>query len=168
MIPIALDPARVRMGLTGRGPHADRRLRLLRGGGADVRICTERSSDEALRRQHLLWIVGLPEADALALAERARALGVLVNVEDVREGCDFHNVAEVRRGNLLLTVSTNGRSPGLAALIRGQLAEMFGPEWGERVERAASARDAARASGRSMAEVAKETSLLVGAAGWLG
>ena len=42
-------------------------------------------------------------------------------------------MAEVRRGDLLLTVSTGGASPGLAARIRARLAAEFGPEWAERV-----------------------------------
>ena len=69
-----------------------------------------------------------PQLAALARSER-----VLVNVEDRPALCDFHSVAEVRRGDLLLTVSTGGASPGLAARIRARLAAEFGPEWAERV-----------------------------------
>lgn len=168
MIPVAIDPARVRIGLIGRGPQAERRLELLRDAGADVLFHADPPDHRELEGMQLLWIVGLPEDDALELARKARARGVLVNVEDVRQGCDFHNVAEVRRGDLLLTVSTNGRSPGLAAMIRRRLAESFGPEWSERLDRVAEERAVARAAGRPMAEVARETSLLVGAQGWLG
>ena len=50
-----------------------------------------------------------------ALAGRARAQGILVNVEDEPLLCDFHVPATVRRGDLLLTVSSAGRSPGLVA-----------------------------------------------------
>ena len=67
---------------------------------------------------------------------------MLVNVEDRPALCDFHSVAEVRRGDLLLTVSTGGASPGLAARIRARLAAEFGPRMG------GPARSAARASGQ--------------------
>ena len=66
----------------------------------------------------------------------------LVNVEDVKPWCDFHNPALVRRGDLLLTVSTNGRSPGLAARIRRQLAATFGAEWADRLSTIGRKRDA--------------------------
>ena len=84
-----------------------------------------------------LWIVGLPDDEAAALAALARSERVLVNVEDRPALCDFHSVAEVRRGDLLLTVSTGGASPGLAARIRARLAADFGPEWAERARPAA-------------------------------
>ena len=81
----------------------------------------------------VLWIAGLPVDAAAALAALARSERVLVNVEDRPQLCDFHSVAEVRRGDLLLTVSTGGASPGLSARIRARLATEFGPEWGERL-----------------------------------
>ena len=80
-----------------------------------------------------LWIVGLPDDEAAELAALARSERVLVNVEDRPALCDFHSVAEVRRGDLLLTVSTGGASPGLAARIRARLAAEFGPEWADRL-----------------------------------
>ena len=85
-----------------------------------------------------MWIVDLPLAQAAPLARAARAAGCLVNVEDVIELCDFHNPAQVRRGDLLLTVSTGGKSPGLAARIRSELARTFGPEWSDRLNRIAA------------------------------
>ena len=90
---------------------------------------------------------------------------MLVNVEDRPALCDFHSVAEVRRGDLLLTVSTGGASPGLAARIRARLAAEYGPEWADR------ARPAARASRRRGAgterDVAALTDALLHANGWL-
>ena len=41
----------------------------------------------------------------------------------------MHTVASVRRGDLLLTVSTGGRSPTLTAQIRRELAAAYGPEY---------------------------------------
>ena len=55
----------------------------------------------------------------------------------------------VRRGDLLLTVSTGGRSPGLASWTRTRLEAEFGPEWATLLDLLADARDELRATGRS-------------------
>ncbi len=89
---------------------------------------------------------------------------MLVNVEDRPALCDFHSVAAVRRGDLLLTVSTGGASPGLAARIRARLATEFGPEWAERVALLRSRRDAWRRDGEDVGDL---TDALLRANGWL-
>ena len=73
----------------------------------------------------------------------------------------------MRRGDLLLTVSTAGRSPGLAARIRARLARAFGPEWVERVERIGEQRTAWRRERHSLEELARLTSAAIDAQGWL-
>ena len=100
---------------------------LVRAAGPALRNFLPGRPDLAALRA--LWIAGLPDDEAAALAALARSERVLVNVEDRPALCDFHSVAEVRRGDLLLTVSTGGASPGLAARIRARLAADFGPEW---------------------------------------
>lgn len=65
-----------------------------------------------------------------AVAMAARAQGLLVNVVDAPEEGDFWLPAVVRRGELLLTVSTGKASPALARRLRQQLEAAFGPEWG--------------------------------------
>jgi precorrin-2 dehydrogenase/sirohydrochlorin ferrochelatase len=89
---------------------------------------------------------------------------VLVNVEDRPALCDFHSVAAVRRGDLLLTVSTGGASPGLAARIRARLADQYGPEWADRL---ALLRDHRAAWRRDGGDVAARTDALLHANGWL-
>ena len=74
-----------------------------------------------------------PEERA-AIAAAARARGVLVNVMDDVACCDFAAPAVVRRGELVIAVSTGGRSPALARRLREELADRFGPEWAEAVE----------------------------------
>jgi precorrin-2 dehydrogenase/sirohydrochlorin ferrochelatase len=56
----------------------------------------------------------------------ARRRGVLCNVVDVPEYCDFFYPAVVRRGDLQIAVSTAGQSPSLAQKIRQQLERQFG------------------------------------------
>ncbi|MFY9644314.1 MAG: bifunctional precorrin-2 dehydrogenase/sirohydrochlorin ferrochelatase [Terriglobales bacterium] len=64
----------------------------------------------------------------------AQRHGVLCNVVDVPEYCDFFYPAVVRRGDLQIAVSTAGQSPSLAQSIRQQLEGQFGPGYAEWVE----------------------------------
>jgi precorrin-2 dehydrogenase/sirohydrochlorin ferrochelatase len=60
----------------------------------------------------------------------AQRRGVLCNVVDVPDLCDFFYPAVVRRGDLQIAVSTAGQSPSLAQKIRQQLEKQFGPGYG--------------------------------------
>jgi len=185
MIPVSLDPGALNLALAGHGTAALRRWHLLAEGGAERALCFADEPDAALAaaagahyREGLpdaatlagldvLWVVGMPDATAAALADAARAQKVLVNVEDRREHCFFHNAAEVRRGDLLLTISTNGRSPGLAQRIRSFLSGTFGPEWGDRLETLGRQRAAWRAEGDELPALAAKTETFLQQTGWL-
>jgi len=184
VIPCALDPLRVRIAVAGRGAAARRRATLLAAGAPDLPLFTDAPEGigavpgnvvlrdglpdaVALSDLSALWIAGLPAEEAARLARLARVLRVLVNVEDAPALCDFHSVAEVRRGHLLIAISTGGRSPGLAALVRRWIAAAFGPEWAGRTEAIGAQRAAWRAEGASMAEVAERTEAAVEAARWM-
>lgn len=54
---------------------------------------------------------------------------ILLNVVDVPARCNFIVPAVVRRGSLMLAVSTNGASPGLSKKIRQKLEKVFGEEY---------------------------------------
>lgn len=60
----------------------------------------------------------------------AHRRGILCNVVDVPELCDFYYGAVVRRGDLQIAISTNGQSPSLAQKLRGQLERQFSPAYG--------------------------------------
>lgn len=57
----------------------------------------------------------------------AQVRGILCNVVDVPDLCDFFYPSVVRRGDLQIAVSTAGQSPSLAQKIRQQLERQFGP-----------------------------------------
>src|SRR5690348_1830412 len=63
------------------------------------------------------------------LHAEARRRGVLCNVVDVPELCDFYYPAVAQRGALQIAVSTSGQSPALAQRLRKELEEQFGPEY---------------------------------------
>jgi precorrin-2 dehydrogenase / sirohydrochlorin ferrochelatase len=185
MIPLALDPKCVNVAVAGNGPLALRRLQMLRKAGAAEALLFADAPEAALAAEagtylrpalpdaaalgalHVLWIVDLTPCIAAELATLARGLRVLVNVEDVPQFCDFHSVAEVRRGDLLLTVSTGGAAPGLAGTIRRNLENCFGPEWGERVSEISALRQGWQAAGVDMPEAARRIDALVEAGCWL-
>jgi precorrin-2 dehydrogenase len=77
-------------------------------------VCVAASADPATRA---------------AVSRAARDRGVLVNVMDDVEHCDFAAPALVRRGDLLIAISTGGRSPALARRLREELERRFGDEW---------------------------------------
>ena len=59
----------------------------------------------------------------------AQSRGVLCNIVDVPDLCDFFYPSVVRRGDLQIAVSTAGQSPSLAQKIRRQLEQQFGPAY---------------------------------------
>src|SRR5262249_24869083 len=65
----------------------------------------------------------------------AQRRGVLCNVVDVPELCDFYYPAVVRRGALQIAISTAGESPALAQRLRKKLEKQSGPEYSEWVRR---------------------------------
>jgi precorrin-2 dehydrogenase/sirohydrochlorin ferrochelatase len=62
-----------------------------------------------------------------SIYREAQKRGVLCNVVDVPELCDFYYPAVVRRGDLQIAISTSGQSPSLAQKLRQQLERQFGP-----------------------------------------
>ena len=66
-----------------------------------------------------------------SIYREARLRGVLCNVVDDPEYCDFYYPAVVRRGDLQIAVSTNGRSPSLSQKLRQQLERQFGPGYAQ-------------------------------------
>lgn len=61
----------------------------------------------------------------------AQDRGILCNVVDVPEQCDFYYPSVVKRGDLQIAISTSGQSPSLAQRIRHQLEQQFGPAYSD-------------------------------------
>ena len=164
MLPIVLSDEFTAVGLAGDGEGRARRASLLAEAGMNPIAV---SLDCPLPKIGVLFVAGLDNATAVALAAKARAAGILVNVEDVPELCDFHVPAIVRRGDLVLTASTGGQAPGLARRLREWLEGRFGPEWKLHMEEVSAARAGWRADGLPPDEVSRRTRALVSEKGWL-
>jgi precorrin-2 dehydrogenase/sirohydrochlorin ferrochelatase len=185
MFPIVLDPGALKVVLVGEGDAALKRLELLDAAGvihvevysaspgadlrsrAGSRLKGERPSSKALEAAHLVLLAGLGKDESEALATLAREAGRLVNTEDVKALCDFHVPSVVRRGDLLLTVSTGGRSPGLARRLRRHMEALFGPEWAGRLDELADRRDGWRRQGMDIPDIGRHTDAYVDEKGWL-
>jgi precorrin-2 dehydrogenase/sirohydrochlorin ferrochelatase len=186
MYPILFDPAHVRAVVVGRGPGAVRRISGLEAAGvSDIRVFASEPDNEIaakagarliarlpgaedLEGATLVLVAGLEDGAAEVIATAARDVGIAVNVEDRLPLCDFHLPATVRRGDLLLTASTGGRSPGLARALREHLEGAFGPEWAERLDALAEARQGWRAQGADFSTVSRRTQEWIDREGWFG
>lgn len=73
--------------------------------------------------------------------EEARARGLLVNVVDDPDHCNFIAPSVVRRGPLTLAISTSGRCPALSRHLRRRLEREFGPAYAGYVELLGDLRD---------------------------
>jgi len=169
MLPIVLDPRALRVGVAGTGKGLTRRLELLTEARVSPSAIFEgySPSPEDLAVLNILFVSGLDESASRGLAQAARRAGVLVNVEDQPALCDFHVPAQVRRGDLLLTVSTGGRSPGLARALREDIERRFGPDWGDKLDKIAQMRAVWRSQGASTEEISERTRNFLAAEEWL-
>ncbi len=157
MLPIILNPAIARVGLAGLGEGLSRRKEVLWAAGIAPLPIAADADAEALQDLQVLFVAGLSPQQSTRLAKAARTAGVLVNIEDQPALCDFHMPAVVRRGDLLVTISTGGKAPGLARLIREWIERRLGLEWAGLLEDIARARTAWKREGRSLGEVSQKT-----------
>jgi len=164
LLPIVLNQEAVSVGLIGAGDALSRRQAMLAEAGIEPTYLPEAGPLTGL---NVLFVAGLDRGISERLARQAREEGILVNVEDVPELCDFHVPASIRRGDLVLTVSTGGKSPGLAKLIREWLEHKIAPEWNGRLRDVARARASWRAEGHAPSEVSKRIRDFVRERDWL-
>jgi len=89
-----------------------------------------------------------PEVNA-AVFDDGEEAGVWVNGADDPANCSFTLPSLLRRGPLMVTVSTGGRSPALSRWLRQRLETEVGPEFEVLLELLAAERDRLKAEGRS-------------------
>jgi precorrin-2 dehydrogenase/sirohydrochlorin ferrochelatase len=153
--------------VVGGGPVAARKVEGLLACGARVHVVAPDLSDavraltppatcdarryrpgEAASYRLVVAATGSPEVDGAVFAD-GEAAGVWVNSADDLEHCSFTLPSVLRRGALVVAVSTSGRSPALSSWLRARLEDDVGPEYATLLELLAAERDAIRAAGRS-------------------
>jgi len=149
LYPLDLKMEGRRCAVIGGGSVAERKVESLRTCGAHVTVVSPECTKtlEKWAAEGLIDVVKrpfLPEdvKDTMlvvaatnvrevneAIFAAGRAEGVLVNVVDVPDLCDFYVPATVTRGDLQIAVSTSGTCPAMAKSIRKRLEKLFGPEY---------------------------------------
>lgn len=170
--PICLDISGKRCVVVGGGSVAERKVRRLLACGARVEVVgkTLTSVLTAWKGQgkivHLeggyedsflagaALAIGATDSEGVngRIAADARKRGIPVNIVDNPALCDFILPSVVERGDLLIAVSTGGKSPALAAKLREELEEVYGPEYAVLVEILGDLRERVIAAGGPSAE----------------
>lgn len=158
--------------VVGAGRIAESKIESLARCGACVRVVAPQATEavrEAARAGKIAWeqrrfrnsdmtgvflvVAGTSSPDLhQRIFQLARRRGILCNVVDVPERCDFYYPAVVRRGPLQIAISTSGRVPSLAQRLRQELEAHFPAEYGEWTEVVGRARDLVMAGTHSPEE----------------
>lgn len=136
-LPIFLNLKGRTVVVLGSGPAAEAKARLVtRAGGIVV---------STWQPEAALGFVALDDqAAAITAAAELRARGLLVNVVDRPEHCDFTTPAIVDRAPVTIAIGTGGASAGLAKAVRQRIEALLPARLGELAAALAAARDATR------------------------
>jgi siroheme synthase-like protein len=167
--PVNLVVAGRRCVVVGAGRIATRKIGALLEAGArvhvvapqlDPRVAAWRDAGDVMVAQRAFepvdldgaWLAttatGVREVDH-AVFEAGEHRHVFVNSADDPANCSFTLMSVVRRGDLVVTIGTNGRSPALAAWLKDRLGTQLGPEYETLLELLSQERESMRAVGRS-------------------
>jgi precorrin-2 dehydrogenase / sirohydrochlorin ferrochelatase len=102
--------------------------RLLENG--DIRLLAEEFDESLIRGAFLIVIATNDMTLNRRISLIAKDRNILVNAVDQPEECSFIVPSVIKRGDLLIAVSTSGKSPALAKRIREALECKFGDEYG--------------------------------------
>ena len=160
-LPIFLDINGKRTLVVGGGVIAARKADLLLRAGSDVTIVAPELGDELklLKETHVfnhktgsltaedlkgcVVAFGTSDDDTVndELCELAASAGVMVNVSDKTESCDFIMPAVVDRTPLLVAISSGGTSPLLVRMLKARFETTIPAAYGRLAEFAGSYRD---------------------------
>ena len=81
----------------------------------------------------MFLVIGATDDERLnrQISKDAEQAQILCNIADRPEVCNFILPSIVRRGDLVITISTSGKSPALAKHLRQKLETQFGPEYAD-------------------------------------
>jgi precorrin-2 dehydrogenase/sirohydrochlorin ferrochelatase len=147
--PVLLDLRGQTAFVVGGGQVAQRKIETLLEYGAEVHVITKELTStlrDYVKAGKITWIAKeyderelngtflvIAATDSTVLnrqvSQDAKRKGILVNVVDQPSDCGFIVPAVLRRGDLLIAVSTSGSSPMLAKKIRQALEGQFGEEY---------------------------------------
>jgi precorrin-2 dehydrogenase/sirohydrochlorin ferrochelatase len=147
--PVFLDLKGKKVVVVGGGEVATRKVQTLLQCGASVDVVGRRLKDKLkgqgdreeirylggeFREGHLedaFLVIAATDDESLnrRIGGAAQQRGILFNAVDQPADCTFIVPSIVNRGDLLIAISTSGKSPALAKKIRQQLESQFGREY---------------------------------------
>ena len=147
--PILVDLQGKEVVVVGGGTVAQRKIETLLEYGAVVSVVSRELTPalnryfeegkikfrgEEFRKGHLdgvFMVIASTDDTSLnhRISQEASKKGLLINAVDQPSDCNFIVPAVLRRGDLLIAVSTSGKSPALARKVRKELEEQFGLEY---------------------------------------
>jgi precorrin-2 dehydrogenase/sirohydrochlorin ferrochelatase len=140
--------------VVGGGPVAFRKTKMLLDCGAEVTVVSmnfcddfqqiaDTSSVSLVQRIYFpsdldgkFLVIGATDDSELnrRISEDAEQKNMLCNIADVPEICNFILPSVIRRGDLVVSVSTSGKSPAFAKHLRKDLENNFGDEYARFLE----------------------------------
>lgn len=147
--PVNLDIKNRKCLIIGGGSVGTRKVIRLVECGADVTVVSPESTDKLIsfavkgrivlkkRSYHssdlegMFLVIGASDNKELnrQISEDARRYNIICNIVDLPEACDFILPSVVNRGDLLIAISTSGKSPAFAKKLRRNLETEYGEEY---------------------------------------
>lgn len=99
-------------------PEVSREIRTIAAGYRNIKLKQESYNPSHLKNKQLV-IAATNDYQLNGIIHlQAKERGILSNVADTPEHCDFYLGSTVKKGNLKIGISTNGKSPTFAKRLR--------------------------------------------------
>lgn len=139
--PLCINLEDKRFLIVGYGRIAKRKLKAISEFTSNIKIITKDPTEEELGKgieivnkcfdekdlegvDFVITATGNREQDEAAVAS-CKAKGIPVNAADDREECDFFLPGIIKRGDLVVSVSTSGKSPAYSRHLREQIEDVI-------------------------------------------
>jgi precorrin-2 dehydrogenase/sirohydrochlorin ferrochelatase len=147
--PVNLDMTNKRCVVVGGGDIAERKVERLLECGAQVTVVSQsltpvlKARKKTGQMDHIdkdyedqaldgaFMVIGATDRNDVneRISKEAIARGLLVNIVDDPDRCNFILPSLVQQGDLSIAISTGGKSPALAKKLRKELEKQYGPEY---------------------------------------
>ena len=147
--PVSLDMTNKRCVVVGGGDIAERKVERLLECGAQVTVVSKsltpvlKARKKTGQMDHIdrdyedqaldgaFMVIGATDRNDVneRISKEAMARGLLVNIVDDPDRCNFILPSLVQQGDLSIAISTGGKSPALAKKLRKELEKQYGPEY---------------------------------------
>ena len=139
--PLCINLEDKRFLIVGYGRIAKRKLKAISEFTSNIKIITKELTEEELGKgieivnkcfdekdlegmDFVITATGSREQDE-AIVAACKSRGISVNAADDREECDFFLPGIIKRGDLVVSVSTSGKSPAYSRHLREQIEDVI-------------------------------------------